>query len=45
VFEPDPEGKVVEACRGQRVSAHPRFFRARVRDGVIDVPPLDLARA
>ena len=29
---------IIESNRGQRVSARPRFFRARLRDGVIRVP-------
>jgi CRISPR-associated protein Cas5d len=39
VFHEDPEGKVVESHRGRRLRAEPRFFRARMVDGVIDVPP------
>ncbi len=44
-FVPDAEGAIVESNRGARVSARPRFFRARMRDGVINVPPLEEARA
>ncbi len=40
VFEPDKKGKIVESSKGKRVSAEPRFFRAIMRDGIIDVPPL-----
>lgn len=40
LFEPDPKGKVVESHRGIRCSATPRFFLARMLDGVIGVPPL-----
>ncbi len=39
VFHEDPKGKVVESHRGRRLRAEPRFFRARMVDGVIDVPP------
>jgi CRISPR-associated protein Cas5d len=39
-FEEDPEGSVVESSRGRRLRASPRFFAARMRDGVIEVPPL-----
>lgn len=39
VFKPDPEGSVIESSRGTRCSAQPRFFAARMRDGVIAVPP------
>lgn len=40
LFEPDPKGKVIESHRGTRCSATPRFFSARMVDGVIAVPPL-----
>ncbi len=33
-------GNVVESNRGRRMEAVPRFFKARMRDGVITVPPL-----
>lgn len=39
-FLPDRKGEIIEAHRGSRLTAHPRFFRARMRDGVIQVPPL-----
>lgn len=39
-FEADPEGTVVESHRGTRCSATPRFFAARLLDGVLAVPPL-----
>ncbi len=42
---PDAGGAVVESSRGARVNARPRFFRATMRDGVIEVPPLERARA
>lgn len=45
VFVPDPKGEIVESSAGKRVTAQPKFFRARMRDGVIDVPPLEEARA
>jgi CRISPR-associated protein Cas5d len=45
VFLPDPGGKIIESNRGRRLSAQPRFFRALMRDGVIDVPPIEQARA
>jgi len=38
VFEEDPQGPIVESNRGRRLRAHPRFFRATMRDGVVDVP-------
>jgi len=39
-FEDDPKGKVIESHRGHRLRAEPRFFRAQMRDGVIEVPYL-----
>jgi len=44
-FIPDPKGKVVESNSGKRLHAEPRFFRAIMSDGVINVPPLEQARA
>ena len=44
-FIPDNKGKVIDAHTGQRQSAQPRFFRAEMIDGVIDVPPLEKGRA
>ena len=44
-FEPDPRGKVIESNGGKRLTAHPRFYRARMRDGIIRIPPLDEARS
>ncbi len=38
-FRPDPKGRVIESNRGRRLTAIPRFFRARMVDGVIEVPP------
>lgn len=40
-FMPDAEGPVIDASTGDRLRAEPRFFRAQLRDGVIEVPPLD----
>ena len=44
-FVPDPKGKVIESWKGTRLTAEPRFFRPIMRDGVIEVPPLDRGRA
>ncbi len=41
VFVPDPKGKIVESNKGTRITAEPRFFRVIMRDGIIEVPPLD----
>ncbi|MBN1424475.1 type I-C CRISPR-associated protein Cas5 [Candidatus Fermentibacteria bacterium] len=43
-FQPDPQGSIVESSQGQRVSAMPRFFHARMADGVIEVPSFDEMR-
>ena len=37
-FTEDPQGSVVESSRGRRLRAMPRFFEARMKDGVIEVP-------
>jgi len=39
-FAPDPKGSVIEGSKGERVTPTPRFFRAQMVRGVIDVPPL-----
>lgn len=41
VFIDDPQGKVIESNQGRRLNAQPRFFRAVMRDGVIEVPSLE----
>lgn len=38
-FAADPDGKIVESHRWTRRTAHPYFFQAVMRDGVIAVPP------
>lgn len=38
------KGVIVESSRGRRLIATPRFFRATMRQGVIDVPPLGEGR-
>lgn len=45
LFEPDPEGEIRDANRGRRLKAEPRFFRAKLHDGILDVPPLKATRA
>ncbi len=40
IFVPDKKGKIIESNQGRRLSATPTFFRAVMRDGVIDIPPL-----
>ena len=37
-FVPAADGEIVESSRGARVTARPRFFRAQMRDGVIELP-------
>ena len=44
-FTPAKDGGIIEANRGRRVSATPRFFDAVMRDGVIEVPPISEGRA
>lgn len=41
----DPDGPIVESNRGRRLAAEPRFFRAILRDGVLEVPNLSEARS
>lgn len=45
VFIRDPKGKIIESNQGCRLKAEPRFFRATMRDGVIEVPLLESGRA
>lgn len=43
VFTEDPQGMIVESNRGRRLRAEPRFFRARMVDGIIPVPsPIEI---
>jgi len=44
-FTPSEHGEIVEAHRGRRVTATPRFFHAVLRDGIVQVPPLSEGRA
>ncbi|MBU1897099.1 type I-C CRISPR-associated protein Cas5c [Myxococcota bacterium] len=37
----DENGPIIESNTGHRLSPNPRFFRAKMRDGVIEVPPLE----
>lgn len=37
-FLDDKKGKIVESSTGRRVTAQPRFFRAEMKNGVIEVP-------
>ena len=39
-FVPDQNGKIVSSNTGARLTAQPQFFRVKMRDGVIDIPPL-----
>lgn len=39
-YIPDPKGKVIESNQRRRLRAEPRFFPAKLRDGVLAVPPL-----
>lgn len=40
VFHPDKKGRIVESSEGKRLSADPVFFRASMKNGVIEVPAL-----
>lgn len=40
-YLPDKRGKVVSAHDGARLTARPRFFAARLQDGVLRVPSLN----
>jgi len=44
-FSEQPDGEIVESSQGRRLTATPRFFRAEMTDGVIQVPPLLDARS
>jgi CRISPR-associated protein Cas5d len=44
-FLDDKKGKIIESSAGRRVTAQPRFFRAQMKDGIIDVPDFATSRA
>ena len=44
-FIPNEKGDIREANSGTRLHAEPRFFRATLNDGTLDVPPFKTARA
>lgn len=39
-YIPDPKGKAVDSNQRRRLRPEARFFHAKLRDGVMDVPPL-----
>lgn len=39
-FIPDKKGSIVDSHAGQKLRAEPRFFRAEMKGGVIEVPPM-----
>lgn len=41
IYEDDKKGAVMCAHTGKRQTATPRFFMAELKDGVLDVPPLN----
>ncbi len=43
-FVPAKKGKVVDSNRGRRLNARPRFFRATLNNGVLEVPPFEPGR-
>ena len=44
-FLPAKKGPIVDSNRGRRLEAQPRFFRATLQDGVLEVPPFERALA
>ncbi len=40
-FIPDPKGPIIESSAGKRLRAEPRFFRADMHNGIIEVPAMD----
>ena len=45
VYRPDKKGAIIDAHTKQKLTAEPHFFRAVMKDGVIDIPPLDSKEA
>jgi CRISPR-associated protein Cas5d len=39
-YVPDPKGPIIESNQRRRMRAEPRFFHAKLKDGVLVVPPL-----
>ncbi|MBN1943901.1 MAG: type I-C CRISPR-associated protein Cas5 [Phycisphaerae bacterium] len=39
-FIPDKKGPIIDSHAGRQLRAEPRFFRAEMKGGVIEVPPL-----
>ncbi len=44
-YDESEEGTVIESNQGRRLVATPRFFRAMIRNGVLEIPPLAEGRA
>lgn len=42
VFVPDNKGAIIESNKGRRCHAEPRFFRATICDGIVEVPQLHM---
>ncbi|HMO50370.1 MAG TPA: type I-C CRISPR-associated protein Cas5c [Kiritimatiellia bacterium] len=40
-YIPDPKGNIIEAHKGRRLRAEPRFFNAVMRKGIISIPKID----
>lgn len=40
-FIPDKTGSIVDSNTGRKLRAEPRFFRAEMKNGIIEVPPLE----
>lgn len=41
----EKSGSFIESNRGRRLVAQPRFFRAQLQNGVIEIPPFDESKA
>ena len=41
IFVPDEKGEIIESNKGRRLRAEPRFRRFIMRDGIVEVPPLE----
>lgn len=41
IYRPDTKGMIIEKNQGTRLTAEPRFFRAVMKEGIIDVPSLE----
>ena len=40
IYREDKKGTIIESYAGRKLTAEPRFFRAVMKDGIIDIPSL-----